>query len=79
MEVSGQHHAPVAVATGNDSGTRWIGGRVGPRGGLDVLGISRSEESSPVTIPTELSRLGINEAGNVLSTRKIKITKYKLK
>jgi hypothetical protein len=37
MEVSGQHHAPAALTPGNYPGTHSIGGRVGPKAGLDVL------------------------------------------
>jgi hypothetical protein len=36
LEVSGQLHAPAALALGKEpSDTHWIGGWVGPRAGLD--------------------------------------------
>jgi hypothetical protein len=35
--VSGQRHAPAALyPRGKDPGTRWTGGWVGPRAGLDI-------------------------------------------
>jgi hypothetical protein len=37
MGVSGQHHTPVALKPGERTpSTHWIGGRVGPRAGLDA-------------------------------------------
>jgi hypothetical protein len=39
MEVSGQLHAPGRfVPRERATGTHWIGGRVGPRAGLDAEG-----------------------------------------
>jgi len=37
MEMSVQLHAPVALRLGKDYGTRWIGGWVGCRAGLDAV------------------------------------------
>jgi len=38
MEVSGHFHDPVTLPPGKESqGTRWIGGWVGPRAGLDAV------------------------------------------
>jgi hypothetical protein len=38
MEVSGQLHAPAALPPGKGPpGTRWMGGWVGPRAGLDAV------------------------------------------
>jgi len=38
MEVSGQLHATAALLPGKDpAGTRWIGGWVDPRAGLDTV------------------------------------------
>jgi hypothetical protein len=37
MGVRGQRHAPAALyPRGKTPGTHWIGGRVGPRAGLDA-------------------------------------------
>jgi hypothetical protein len=35
MAVGGQRHAPFALPSGKRQGTHCIGGRVGPRAGLD--------------------------------------------
>ena len=35
--MSGQLHAPAALAMGKNTGTHWIEGWVGPREGLDIL------------------------------------------
>jgi hypothetical protein len=38
MKVNGQLHAPAALPPRETApGTRWIGGLVGPRAGLDVV------------------------------------------
>jgi hypothetical protein len=38
MEVSCQLHVPAALLPGKEPpGTHWIGGRVGPRAGLDMV------------------------------------------
>jgi hypothetical protein len=37
MEVSGQLHAPAAIPSVKAPGTRWIGGWVGSRAGLDAM------------------------------------------
>ena len=41
MGVGGQRHAPAALHPGKRSGTRSIGGSVGPRAGLDECEKSR--------------------------------------
>ena len=35
--MSGQLDGPVAVSSGQNTGTNWTGGCVDPRAGLDVL------------------------------------------
>jgi hypothetical protein len=42
MEVSGQHHAPVALPPGKNSGTKWVGSRVGLKGVLSGLEKTKS-------------------------------------
>jgi len=37
MELSGQLHAPAALAQGKSPGTPYIGGYEGPRAGLDAV------------------------------------------
>jgi hypothetical protein len=37
MDVSGQLHAPAALAPGNHPATHQVVGWMGPRAGLDVL------------------------------------------
>jgi hypothetical protein len=47
MEVGGRLHAPAALPPGKNPGTHQIGGWVGPRAGLDVLG----EEKNLLPLP----------------------------
>jgi hypothetical protein len=44
MEVSGQHHAPVALPPGKYSGTTRVGSRVGIK---DVLGVLEKTKIKP--------------------------------
>ena len=46
MGVSGQHHALVAVTQGKRAGTHCVGGRLGPRAGLDGCRKSRPHRDS---------------------------------
>jgi len=46
MEASGQLHAPAALPSGKESpNSRWVGGWVGPRAGLDA--VAKTENPSP--------------------------------
>jgi hypothetical protein len=44
--VGGQPHAPAALCSGKRPGTHRIGGRVGPRAGVDGCGKSRPHRDS---------------------------------
>jgi hypothetical protein len=46
--VSGRRHTPAALSSGNNPGTHWLGGWVGPRAGLDLL------EKKKYVVPTEI-------------------------
>lgn len=45
MKVSGQLHVPAALSPRKEPGVHWIGGLVGPGGGLDV---AAGEETNTV-------------------------------
>jgi hypothetical protein len=46
MGVGGQLHAPAALPPGKRPGTRFIGGWVGPRAGLDGSGNVEKQKAS---------------------------------
>jgi hypothetical protein len=48
MEVSGQLHTLTALPPGKNPHSRFIGGYVGPRAGLDVVVKSKSNHNHPV-------------------------------
>lgn len=51
MEVSGQHQAPAALSQGNNTGTQWTEGFVGPSVGLDLFGEEKYTLRLPVCEP----------------------------
>jgi hypothetical protein len=46
MGLSGQHHAPAGLLSGNRPDTYFVGGWVGPRAGLDGCGKTRPHGDS---------------------------------
>jgi len=48
MEVSGQYHNQGCFTTWERTGAHWIGGRVGPRAGLDMVVKRKDPFSAPV-------------------------------
>jgi hypothetical protein len=56
MELSGRLHAPAALLPGRNLGTRWMGGWVGPRDGVDVF------KEKKVSCPCRDSNPGLSSA-----------------
>jgi hypothetical protein len=59
MELSGQLHILATLSPGKVSSTHWVGGSVGPRAGLDVVGKkkipSHNRNWTPVIQPIAFS------------------------